>query len=144
MAASVAELILARVKTVLTGATLAGARVERGSVNARAVDELPALFISRDASPREPVADSADRMTLSFTVDCVVRGADWETTADALHVEVHTALFADATLATLGRGLRCVDAVPEVEEGDTTTARLRCEYQIQVMVRRHDLTKIVN
>lgn len=144
MSASVAETVLARVETVLTGATAAGTRVDRGRAGARAPEELPALFLSRDSTAHEPVGAGGDAITLAFDIDCIVRGSDWETTADALHVEVHAALFSDAVLAGLGRGLRCAETTAQAEEGDATTGRLRCRYQIQAMSRRHDLTKPIN
>lgn len=141
MSASVTEQILARVLVVLTGSTSAGTHVERGRRDAIDPGELPALVITRESGAHDPVANDRERVLVQWSIDCFVRGADWEAAADALHMQVHQALAADSALAVLGRGLRCTETTPLAEEGDATSGRLTARYQMQALVRPYDLTK---
>lgn len=133
---STPELVLQRVQAVLLGATAAGARVERGRVDPFGVDELPALNVRRGQTSHEPWTQDLDRVTLSFDVDVEVRGADWETEADALHLSVDNLLTNDLTLAGLVRGLRCTATSPDAEKGDDVAGRLTATYQCQLIQRR--------
>lgn len=144
MAASIHEQILARVAALLVAAgTAAGSRVERGRVDALAPDECPGINVRRSTGTHNEWAQGADRAFLEFEVDHYVRGADWETTADALHMQVHDALFEDAELNTLGQGLRCIRTQPVADSGDETLGRLTATYQMQAAVRIKNLTQAV-
>lgn len=140
MAASVFELILARVAAVLlAGPTAAGSNVFRARDDAFKADELPALNIRRVDTNGDVIGANGERHVVSFTVACMARGAAWETTADALHMQAHTLLLADATLAGKGRGLRCTSTEMQDDSADQPAGRLTAHYQMQVLVRPGDL-----
>lgn len=145
MAASVVENILARIATVLTGATSAGTNVYRGRADAFANTEIPALNIRRASSSAEPIGAKGERIMVGFDIEHFVDdSANWETTSDALHMAVHSLLAADATLALLGHGLRCTGTDAQSDSADRVVGRLMAHYQMQVFVRPHDLTKLIN
>lgn len=144
MTASVIEQILAQVKTALTGATAAGAHVERAREVAFAPEELPALNIRRSPNDNEALGDNGQRAYVRWSIEHQVAGAAVETAADALHMEVHAVLCADAVLQSLGRGLRCTGTELETDAADTARAKLVAHYQMQVFVRPGNLTRAVN
>lgn len=144
MPASVTEQILARSKAVLLNATAAGAHVFRGREDPFSEEEIPCLNIRRADGERQAVGTNGDRGFVFFELDCIVKGDDWETTADALHMAAHALLVDDAQLNALGRGLRCVSDSCRGEGGDQTTGKLTARYQMQVFVRPGDLTRAVN
>lgn len=142
MAASIHEAILAQVQAaILARTTAAGQRVSRGRVDALATDEVPAINVRRSSGTHNEYAQGLDHAIFEFDIDCFVRGEDWETTADALHMEAHQALAGDVGLAGLGQGLRCIRTQPAAEAGDETQGRLTATYQMQRLVRINDLTK---
>lgn len=144
MSASVVEQILARVAAALLGATSAADSVYRGRLDALADTELPALNVRRIASQEEVVGSNGARLFVSWELDHhVVASADWETAADALHMEAHLALAADAPLAALGHGLRCTGTDVQGESADRIVGRLTAHYQMQVFVRPGDLTRAI-
>jgi hypothetical protein len=143
MAASVVELILARVAAVLlAGSTAAGSRVYRARDDAFADDELPAIVIRRGATDGEVIGEAGERVRLEFTLAFHVAGS--ETAADALHVAAHALLLADATLASRGRGLRCLGTEIQTDAADQPVAKLTARYQMQVFIRPGDLTRAIN
>lgn len=145
MVASVVEQILARVKAALTNTTDAADRVERGRVDAVAVDDLATLNIRRTSSNDDPLGDRGGRLTAAWDIECLVAVDDaWETAADALHMEVHSVLAADAVLATLGRGLRCSGTDAQGDSAERVIGRLTAHYQMQVFIRPGDLTRAIN
>jgi hypothetical protein len=80
-----------------------------------------------------------------WDIDHLVAVSDaWETAADALHMQVHALLAADATLAGLGRGLRCSSTDSQGEGGERVVGRLTAHYQMQVFIRPGDLTRAIN
>ena len=142
MAASCHEAILAQVKAALLArTTAAGQRVTRGRVDAFGPDEVPAINVRRSSGTHNEFAQGLDQAFFEFDLDLYVRGEDWETTADALHMEAHQALCDDTPLAGLGQGLRCIRTQPTAEPGDETVGRLTATYQMQRLVRINDLTK---
>jgi len=144
MSASVIEQILARAKAALSGATSAGASVFRGRADAINEDELPAVNVRRGGSAEEALGTNGARITVAFDVEHHVDdSADWETEADALHMEVHAVLGADAQLASLGRGLRCTGTDAQGEGADRVIGRLIAHYQMQIFVRPGDLTRSI-
>jgi hypothetical protein len=140
MAASVFELILARVAALLLSATAAGAHVYRGRDDALSADEIPALNIRRADTSGDVIGNSGERHILAFTVACYAKGAAWETEADALHMQVHALLMADTQLASKGRGLRCTGSEPQDDSADQRMGRITARYQMQVFVRPGDLS----
>lgn len=142
MAASVVELILSHVAALLlAGGTAAGSRVYRAREDAFAADELPAINQRRGATDGENIGDTGERVRLEFSLEF---HAASETAADALHMATHALLAADATLATHGRGLRCLGTELQTESGEFTVAKLTARYQMQVFIRPGDLTRAIN
>ncbi len=145
MAASIVEQILARVAAALLDATSAADRVERGRLDAVAIDDQPTLNIRRGPAGEEPRGDLGGVMVVAWDVEHLVATDDnWETAADALHMQVHAVLFGDATLAVLGRGLRCSTTDAQGESGERLVGRLTARYQMQVFIRPGDLTRAIN
>lgn len=144
MAASVFELILARVAAVLLGgATSAGSNVFRARDDAFAATEMPALNVRRAQTSADVVGNNGERHIIEFEVEHITRGAGWETAADALHMQVHALLLADTTLASRGRGLRCTGTEPQSDSADQPAGRIKARYQMQVFVRPGVLTVAV-
>lgn len=135
MAASVFELILARVKTVLAaGGTAAGTRVYRTRADAFSLAELPAISLRRIGTDSEIAGNDVEGHSLSFGVACLASGATWETTADALHMAAHALLLADATLDGYGEGLRCVRTEVMADSAEQQAGHVEAVYQMQVFV----------
>ena len=142
MSQSVHEQILARVQAVLLAAsTAAGTRVERDRTDSPASADTPALNITRAAGAFEPLATQADAHGAEFTVEHWASGATWATAADALHMQVHAALVADATLAQLMRSLRCVATAPQFVAGEVPVGHIAATYRAQTLVRPRDLSR---
>lgn len=144
MAASLNETLMATVTAViLAAATEAGERVTRGRVDAYGPEEIPAINLRRGGGNHEEFAGGADQAYFEFDVDCYVRGDDWETKADALHMQAHRALGLSAELPAFCRGLRCIRTQMQPEGGDETIGRLTATYQAKALVRIDNLTKAV-
>ena len=144
MAASVFELILSRVASLLLSATAAGSNVYRARGDAFAQDELPAINVRRAETEGDVVGTGGERHVLAFTLAFHAAGAGWETAADALHMQAHTLLMADTTLASKGRGLRCTGSETQDDSADQPAGRLTARYQMQVFVRPGDLSVAVS
>jgi len=145
MAASVIEQILARVAAALASTTDAAARVYRGREDAFAADELPALNLRRASSNDDAIGANGARLLVAWDIEHHVAVASaWETAVDALHMQVHAVLAADATLAALGRGLRCTGTDTQGDSADRVLGRLTAHYQMQVFIRPGDLTRAIN
>ena len=137
------ERILQRVDQALkAAATDAVTRVHRGRVDAFGADELPAINVRRSTGQAEAFADMVSRGLMEFELDFHVRGDDWETAADRLHLQAHRAIAVDAGLNTLGRGLRCMRTEPRADGGDVTIGRLTATYQVQALTRGSDLALV--
>lgn len=136
MAASLIEQILARAAAALVGSATT---VARGRQDAFAPEEHPVLNLCRGNSPAKIAGERSDDITVSWEVHCHVRGADWETTADALHMAAHAVLMQDATLATLGHRLRCIETDAQADAAEQTAGKLIARYQMQIRVRPDNL-----
>lgn len=111
-----AEAIAARVAAVmLAGGTNAGSRVWRDRQDALTREESPAVIvelIDEDSTAHGGAAHGipghardADKLRVAVTV--AVRGAQWQSVADAVLVQAHALLAADGELRALtGGGLR--------------------------------------
>lgn len=145
MPASIAEQILARVFAALLDATTAQGQVFRAREDAFAQEDTPALNIRRAGATDEPLGNGGSRWLVQFDIEFHI-GDDpgWETAADALHMEAHAILAADALLNTLGRGLRCTNTDTASDSADRVVGRLTARYQLQVFVRPGDLTRPIN
>lgn len=134
------ERILARVLSTLQAAgTDAAGRVHRGRVDAFGTDEVPAINIRRSTGQADAFAHAVHRGLMEFELDLLVRGDDWETAADRLHLQAHRVIAVDGELNTLGRGLRCVRTEPRAEGGDEVIGKLTATYQVQALSRAGDL-----
>jgi hypothetical protein len=143
MTASVIEAYLARVKTVLDGHTSAAASVFRGLRDGLDEEDMPGINIVRDDSGHDRLSDNGDRIAANFEIEHFAKGDDYETGVDALHMEVHALLAADATLKTLGRGLRCTGTSVTGAGASCTAGKLTARYEVKVFVRPSDLTRAV-
>lgn len=145
MSASVIEQILARAAAALTGTTAAQANVFRGRADALADDEIPGLNLRRAPSNEDGVGQNGSRLFVEFDVEHYVDDdVEWETAADALHMQVHGVLSNDAQLAVLGRGLRCTGTDPQGDSADRVIGKLIARYRMQVFVRPGDLTRSIS
>lgn len=142
--ASVTESIISRVAAALINVSDAGARVYRHRLDSFEESELPALNVNRIEDAHEPLGSNGDRVLVNFEVECLALGANWETVTDALHMQAHAALLADAPLSLLGRGLRYLGSVAEGAAADQVVGKLTARYQMQVFVRPGDLTRAIS
>lgn len=139
---SLAEQYLARVKLVIEMAgTDAEERVERTRVDTPAVEDTPNVNVRRAGTALESFTSDADAQGMDFVVECWTSGEDWETTADALHLQVHAALLADEQLARLARSLRCVATETLGAAAETPLGRISATYRTQALVSQRDLTR---
>ncbi len=145
MAASVFELILARVAAVLLGgSTAAGSNVFRARDDAFAATELPAINVRRAAtSGDDGDVHDVELHRVTFSVSCHALGAAWETSADALHVQAHALLLADATLAGLGRLLRCTGTDIQDDSADQPAGVITATYEMQVFIHAASLSAAI-
>jgi hypothetical protein len=134
--ASTVEQLLVQVHASLVGTTAAGTRVTRGRADAFDRAELPALNVRRATTGVEAWADGLDLVTVVFDLDCEVRGEDWETTSDALHLAADTAMQSNAALNAMVRGFRCESTEATGEAGDDVAGRLTARYRAQFLQRR--------
>ena len=145
MAASAIETLLAQIQVALSGATAAGTNVTRGRADAFDRAELPAINVRRSRTEAVDFGmtrgKSVDHTTANFEIDLEVRGEDWETQADALHMQVEEILFASAGVASLARGLACTGTDATAEGGDDTAGRITARYQFQLITYRGELTR---
>lgn len=142
--ASVTESIISRVAAALINVSAAGARVYRHRLDSFEESELPALNVNRSEDANDPLGSNGDRVLVNFEVECLALGANWETVTDALHMQAHAALLADAPLSLLGRGLRYLGSVAEGASADQVVGKLTVRYQMQVFVRPGDLTRAIS
>ena len=110
MAATGIETVLAAAATAIAGA---GHTVRRHFAGAEfTAADCPMVLLRRGpTATREGAPLSRLHQEVTFFAHCVVAGASWETTADALHQSVHAALVANATLSSAGIDLRATEAV---------------------------------
>lgn len=141
---SVTEAILARVAVALINVSDAGARVYRHRLDSFEESELPALNLIRGEDTHDPVGSNGDRVVVAFEIECLALGANWETIVDALHIQAHTALLADAPLASLGRGLRYLGSTTEGASADQVVGKLSARYQMQVFIRPGNLAQAIS
>ena len=145
MPGSVIEQILERVKATLTAADIVPAEhVHRSREEPFAAREVPAIKLRRVESSHQLVGRELVEITLRWGVESHVRGEQWETLADALHLEAHAALFADDALNTQARYLACTSTTCEADPADQTAGRLVAIYEARVTVTRADLGNPLN
>lgn len=139
---SLVEQVLARVAIVIELAgTEAEERVTRHRLDTPAIDEVPNVNVRRGATAFEPFSTDADALGLDFAVEHWTAGEDWETTADALHLQVHAALIADEQLGLLVRSLRCVGTEAQGAAAEVPLGRITATYRAQALVSQRDMTR---
>lgn len=138
---SVAERYLQRVFELLHAAGAeAGWFVHRGRVDAHGIEELPALNVRRGTVSGDSFGSGVGLALVEFEIDHLVRGDDWESAADRLHMRVDAALQGDPALGRLGKGLRCIRTEPRAQPADEIRGSLSATYQFQSLHRRDDLS----
>lgn len=142
---SVFEQILARVQTVLLGTTTAAQQVFRAREAAYGEDELPAINITRGSVETSQHAERIHRHRIEFVLEFHAAGDSWESDTDALHMQAHNLLLADSWLSSTVRGFLCISTSPSIVEAEGFIAgRLTATYQVQVLTRPGDLTRVIN
>lgn len=142
---TVEQVLNAVARAILAANTLAATRCERGRPNSYAVEELlqgPAVNIMRSQSAYETFGEGAHRSEAGFTLHLWALGPNWETVADQLHLQCHTALLASTEIKALGKGLRCTDADPQQRAGEHTMGVLAVQYRISTLVSRATLAAL--
>ena len=101
-----AEAVAARLNALLLAAnTAAGTKVFSDRNEAFAREESPALLIELVSDLSHPHGAGRDVSELTFAVICMARSEDWRTDVNALRLQAHQAIVADAPLAHLLDGL---------------------------------------
>lgn len=142
MSASAFETMLARVHAALL-AGMSGVQVERGRQDAFGADEVPAVNLLRGETNDQPFGAATLDQQAAFSLEFWARGAAWETSLDALHMDAHRLLLADAPLAVLCRGLRCLGTESAGDSADEYLGHLTARYQAHIAVRQGDLTRAI-
>jgi hypothetical protein len=135
---SINRQILARVKTALEGAAIA-VFVDRQDAVSR--DECPCIVLTLGDSQRQRFAPNTDKVTQDVLLMIHVRGDPWGELADAVKVQAHSAIYADAQLkvwAEESQGL--VAETPAAEQSDETAGKLLLTYRFIVLGAANDLT----
>lgn len=139
---SLAEQVLARAALVIQMAgTDAEERVERHRVDTPAIEDTPNVNVRRASLALDAFSSDADAMAMEFVVEHWTSGDDWESTADALHLQTHVALQADAPLARLVRSLRCIGTDTASAAAELPLGRIAATYRVQALVSQRDLTR---
>lgn len=130
---STAEATAARIDSILTVAGLAGGRVFRDRTSAFAQDESPAILIeigdddaqnyggggSVQTSALGIFGASLDFVVVNVGITYLTRSANWQTELDALRLQAHRLLLADADLNALLQGFRRTTANWDPASADT-------------------------
>lgn len=136
------ETLLAAVKSLLTGATPAGANVDRSRVTALNRSELPAIVI-------KPKGESVDNSTrglavrnLTIEIEVHVRGDVPDQQADPTLVAAHAALMADQTLG--GKCARVIERETQWDfsDADQSAAMVILTYDVVYLTPTGDLTRL--
>lgn len=156
--ASTAETAAARILSILTAAGLAGGRVYRDRTSAFAQEESPAILIEvgdDDAqnyggsgssgfgvvqtSALDPFGDSLDLVMVNIIITYLTRSANWQTDLDALRLQVHKLLLADAELNAILQGFRRTTANWDPASADTPFGTIVQRYTGKTVVESTQL-----
>lgn len=138
MAASVVEQALSRIQSLLVSATAAGTHVERGREDGVSPDEMPTINIRRGQMQTDPRGLRSMQIRLTVELDMWASGPDWETSSDALHMQAHALLYADAVLRPQLLGCTGTDA--QGASGEQQAGRLTARYDLLLFAPAADLT----
>lgn len=141
-----AESIAARVAAALAGATDAGARVYRDRADAFSREESPAILVELVDEDTTLLGGglggrfgAQEESTLRLAVIVVVRGATWQTVADAVRCQAHALLVADATLQALMASWRRDRCEWKAASADQAFAYCAQIYAAKFLSRAHAL-----
>lgn len=138
MAASVVEQALSRIQSLLVSATAAGTHVERGREDGVSPDEMPTINIRRSQMQTDPRGLRSMQIRLTVELDIWASGPDWETSSDALHMQAHALLYADAVLRS--QLLGCTGTDSQGASGEHQAGRLTARYDLLLFAPAADLT----
>lgn len=130
---STAETAAARIASILTATGLAGGRVFRDRTSAFAQDESPAVLIeigdddaqnyggggSVQTSAPGIFGASLDLVIVNVGITYLTRSANWQTDLDALRLQAHQLMLADAELNAILQGFRRTTANWDPANADT-------------------------
>lgn len=141
MPASRREQILARVATLVTGTTPAGANVFRARETAITRAVSPALVVLYGGGRSvQRIAVGVDQHSITVQLAIFVRGDPWDSLADAIDAVTHPLLMRDPMLTGWGVQLfREADEV-EAQEADRTAGTLTVPYRAVYLTRADDIT----
>lgn len=135
--------ILNNLKTALTGATAAGARVFKERLDPLQANELPGILIEPSqediASPQ--TIGMSYRQTRSFriNVDIVVAASSGHgDAARAIGKDVELAVAADPTLGNTARGLVKPIGIAWAPDGDVEISKVRQRIVLQATYHTHN------
>ena len=146
--ASTAETAAARIAIILTAAGLAGGRVFRDRTEAFAAEESPSVVVEivednadhfGGVQTSAPPFDSQDMEEVAFSVTYLTRSANWQTNLDALRVQAHALLVADADLNTALQGFRRTSANWDPASADVPFGTLIQRYTGKTVVPSNQL-----
>ena len=130
--ASKRELILAKIRTNLTGTTGVGTRIYRSRVEPMTRGETPSLVL--EFVTDEPTVNSATYLKLDWTlrvrVVVVVRSQTPDTTADPTIESLHTKMVSDPTLGGLAIDVRPLTVTFDVVEADQPAGVISWDYEV--------------
>lgn len=154
--ASTAETAAARILSILTVAGLAGGRIYRDRTSAFAQEESPAILIEvgdDDAqnyggghgnggvqtSVQGGFGASLDFVMVNLIITYLTRSANWQTDLDALRLQVHQLLLADAELNAILQGFRRTTANWDPASADTPFGTIVQRYTGKTVVESTQL-----
>jgi hypothetical protein len=125
------ETILDAIRTALTGTTGVGTRIYRSRVEPLARAESPAIVV-------EPVSDQADNAVLpkldwdmTVRIAVIVRGNIPDQIADPIVEDIHSKLWANATLLSLVTSILPTNVTFDIMEADQPAGVVSLEYQVR-------------
>lgn len=134
------EAILARVATLLVGATPAGSNVFRSREVAITKAMTPAITVLFDGEASSRVmGQHALKHEMTLLLAVFVRGDPWDQLATLVDEAAHRALMADAPLQALLADLLRLSSDPEAEEADRTAGTLNLRYRLTFLTSSADI-----
>jgi hypothetical protein len=143
--ATIAEQILAAVKTALLPTAGVDERVYRSTQKAKARGQFPAIVILPDTSEPMLVGDGATRHKLTFRVEFHTVGDEPDALADPIVESAHARLYAAFETGPLGTyvaGLSEGEAEWNFAEGDGDRLQLVKRYDVVFVTAENDLSTL--
>ena len=140
MTTSRREQILARIATLLTGATPAGANVFRARETSITRAVSPSIVVLYAGGKSVTRLQGVDRHEITVQLAIFVRGDPWDQLADAVDVPAHALVMGDATLTAMGVQLFREPDQVEAQEADRTAGTLVVPYRTVFLTRANDIT----